>query len=34
VIDHGGNVIYDRAGETANKRGDTSNLQKLLDAAR
>ena len=33
VIDHDGNVIYDRAGETANKRGDTSNLQKLLDAA-
>jgi hypothetical protein len=34
VIDRDGNVIYDRAGETANKRGDTSNLQKLLDAAR
>ena len=34
VIDHEGNVIYDRAGETANKRGDTSNLQKLLDSAR
>ncbi len=34
VIDSAGKVIYDRAGETANERGDTSNLQKLLDSAR
>jgi hypothetical protein len=34
VIDRNGNVLYDRAGETANERGDTSNLQKLLDSAR
>jgi len=33
VIDSAGNVLYDRAGETANERGDTSNLQKLLDSA-
>lgn len=34
VIDSSGNVLYDRAGETANERGDASNLQKLLDSAR
>ncbi len=34
VIDSAGKVLYDRAGETANERGDTSNLQKLLDSAR
>jgi hypothetical protein len=34
VIDSNGNVLYDRAGETASQRGDTSNLQKLLDSAR
>jgi hypothetical protein len=34
VIDSKGNVLYDRAGETASERGDTSNLQKLLDTAR
>ena len=34
LIDRTGNVLYDRAGETANQRGDTSNLQKLLDSAR
>jgi hypothetical protein len=34
VIDSGGKVVYDRAGETASERGDTSNLQKLLDSAR
>jgi len=34
VIDSAGKVIYDRAGETASERGDTSNLQKLLDSAR
>ena len=33
VIDSRGNVLYDRAGETGNERGDTSNLQKLLDSA-
>ena len=33
VIDSAGNVLYDRAGETASQRGDTSNLQKLLDSA-
>jgi hypothetical protein len=34
VIDRDGKVLYDRAGETASERGDTSNLQKLLDSAR
>jgi hypothetical protein len=34
VIDSAGKVLYDRAGETASQRGDTSNLQKLLDSAR
>src|SRR5260370_16648778 len=34
VIDSRGNVLYDRAGEPASERGDTSNLQKLLDSAR
>ena len=33
VIDSKGNVLYDRAGETASQRGDTSGLQKLLDSA-
>jgi len=33
VIDSTGKVLYDRAGETASERGDTSNLQKLLDSA-
>ncbi len=33
VIDSAGNVLYDRAGETASDRGDASNLQKLLDSA-
>jgi hypothetical protein len=33
VIDSHGNLLYDRAGETASERGDTSNLQKLLDSA-
>jgi hypothetical protein len=32
AIDSRGNVIYDRAGETASTRGDTSNLQRLLDS--
>jgi hypothetical protein len=34
VIGSTGNVLYDRAGETASERGDTTNLQKLLDSAR
>ena len=34
VIDSRGNVLYDRAGETASQRGDASNLQKLLNSAR
>jgi hypothetical protein len=34
VIDRKGNVIYDRAGETANTRGDTSNLEALLNSAK
>ncbi len=34
VLDSRGNVLYDRAGETASQRGDASNLQKLLDSAR
>lgn len=33
VIDSTGKVIYDEAGETARTRGDTGNLQKLLDSA-
>src|ERR1700689_722638 len=33
VIDSRGNLLYARAGETASERGDTSNLQKLLDSA-
>jgi len=32
AIDSRGNVIYDRAGETASNRGDTSNLERLLDS--
>ena len=34
AIDSKGNVIYDRAGETASTRGDTSNLERLLDSVR
>jgi len=34
VVDAKGNVIYDEAGETASHRGDTGNLQKLLDSAK
>ncbi len=33
LIDSSGKVLYDRAGETASERSDTSNLQKLLDSA-
>jgi hypothetical protein len=32
AIDSAGMVIYNRAGETAITRGDTSNLQRLLDS--
>jgi hypothetical protein len=32
AIDSKGKLIYDRAGETASTRGDTSNLQRLLDS--
>jgi hypothetical protein len=34
VVDSEGNVIYDRAGETAFTRGDVSNLQAILNSAR
>jgi hypothetical protein len=34
VIDRKGNVLYDRAGETASSRGDTSNLDALLNSAK
>jgi len=32
VVDSKGQVIYDRAGETASNRGDISNLQSLLNS--
>jgi hypothetical protein len=32
AIDSGGKVIYNRAGETATTRGDTGNLQRLLNS--
>jgi hypothetical protein len=32
AISSSGDVIYNRAGETATNRGDTSNLQRLLDS--
>jgi hypothetical protein len=34
VIDRKGDVIYNRAGETASTRGDTSNLEALINSAR
>ena len=34
AIDSQGRVLYDRAGETASTRGDTRNLQRLLDSVR
>jgi hypothetical protein len=34
LIDSQGKLMYDGAGETATTRGDTSNLQRLLDSAR
>jgi hypothetical protein len=33
VVDSKGNVVYDRAGETAAERGDASNLQAILNSA-
>ena len=33
IVDSTGQVIYDRAGETAAERGDASNLQSLLNSA-
>lgn len=33
IFDETGRLIYDRAGETASKRGDTSHLQALIDSA-
>lgn len=33
IFDKTGRLIYDRAGETASKRGDTSHLQALIDSA-
>jgi len=33
VVDAKGDIIYDRAGETARHRGDTNDLQKILDSA-
>jgi hypothetical protein len=32
AIDSQGNVLYDRAGETSSTRGDTSNLERLLNS--
>ncbi len=34
VIDRKGDVIYNRAGETASTRGDTSNLEALINSAK
>jgi hypothetical protein len=33
VLDSHGNLIYDRAGETASERSDTSYLDKLIESA-
>jgi hypothetical protein len=33
IFDKSGQVIYDRAGETAARRGDTRHLQELIDSA-
>jgi hypothetical protein len=33
IFDKTGRLIYDRAGETASKRGDASHLQQLIDSA-
>ena len=33
IFDKSGRSIYDRAGETASRRGDTENLQELIDSA-
>jgi len=34
LIDSNGRVVYDRAGETAAARGDTANLESLLQSAK
>ena len=34
VIDSKGEVIYNRAGETGSRRGDTSKLEALLNSAK
>jgi hypothetical protein len=33
IFDKSGRVIYDYAGETASRRGDTEHLQELIDSA-
>ncbi len=33
IFDKSGHSIYDRAGETASRRGDTEHLQELIDSA-
>jgi hypothetical protein len=33
IFDKSGRLVYDRAGETAEKRGDTSHLQQLINSA-
>jgi hypothetical protein len=33
IFDRSGRLSYDRAGETASARGDTSHLRELLDSA-
>jgi hypothetical protein len=33
IFDKSGRVIYDRAGETASRRGDTEHLQELINSA-
>jgi len=34
VLDSHGAVLYNRAGETAGTRGDTSNLESILQSAK
>ena len=33
-LDASGKAVYDEAGETASRRGDTSGLEKILNKAR
>ncbi len=33
ILDSHGHVLYDRAGETASRRGDTSSLEALINSA-